>query len=141
MRHACNLPDDSDQRRLLPENLPIPIDEEEFIGSNQLLQRPTSLEPLGIPKYERPITDLVHVVQIHDADHGTHVPGVHGVDGFRKLGAAAFVDTACVHPEIAHAKAVGQSACSRKLAIPVHLLDVDSGHVLERNLIFEPAMR
>ena len=99
--NARNLLEERGEARLGPKHLPVPGEEDETPGRDELLQRPAAGEPLAPPEGRvAPCEALAawDVVQVRIADLGVRIPGEHGVDGLRELGTARTVDAACVDP-------------------------------------------
>ena len=81
---------------------------------DKLLERPSTAKPPAQVKGGTPSMMVLSgrdVGEICIADLCEAVPLVHGVDGFGKLGAAGFVDTARVDPDVAIAVLSRNGAC------------------------------
>ena len=81
---------------------------------DELLERPSTAKPPTLAEGGA-LSPMVlsgrDVGEVCVADRCEAVPLVHGVDGFGKLGAAGFVDTAGVDPDVVVAVLLCDTAC------------------------------
>ena len=101
------------QRVPCAEGLPLLREKDDHAGRDELLKRPATPEPTapaepGGPHSHVPVGGDIREEGI--ADLGVAVPVEHRVDGLGQLGAAGFIDTAGVDPDVAVTVAAGDFA-------------------------------
>lgn len=76
------------------------IIESYFLRSNELLKCPASSEPSALRKACIRLYRWVEIKEKYITDNSIRIISEHGVDGLGQLGAAALIDTTCVHPDV-----------------------------------------
>lgn len=88
---------------LRPDVFPLAVEENYAFRAKQFLKCPASSKPSALAKgfMRKPGTHSMMIVRkINVTDVGFLIPCIHGIDGFRELGAARLIDAAGIDPRL-----------------------------------------
>ncbi|KJR89332.1 uncharacterized protein SPSK_06286 [Sporothrix schenckii 1099-18] len=121
---ARDVGEQGERVRLGGDLVPMVIEKDHVLWSNQLLQRPAAQKPAAlverhdavraagaVPRRRQEADASADVVEVHIANGGLAIVGIHGIDGLRQLCGRGFVDADRVDPEIVDVVLQGLLAC------------------------------